>query len=328
MQTNSIYNNNINDFFKNVPDKFVDLFIIDPPYMQVVSDRWDNQWRTIEEYQNWCEEWIKSISRTSKNSGSVWIFGYPYQLSKLINIFEKYGFTFKQQVVIWKGMKSAAGRVSDKLKMYPTTTESIFFFHKESRNEIRDMLTNLKIEYDLTPTDINKYLGKAFVGGGTWSSIAGPKQKTLQYPTKQDWKKLNILFEGKLPKYEDYVFKFNLQYGLTDVWDDINFYFKKNTKFHSTQKPDQLIQRIIETSSNKNDLILDPFMGSGSSLLNAKNMERNFIGNDIDVDYYNIVKERLKDQNYAISKEDLDLIKNRGKEKGKKQKRELIKKEN
>jgi site-specific DNA-methyltransferase (adenine-specific) len=225
-------------------------------------------------------------------------------------------------------MKSAAGRVSDKLKMYPTTTESIFFFHKESRNEIRDMLTNLKIEYDLTPTDINKYLGKAFVGGGTWSSIAGPKQKTLQYPTKQDWKKLNILFEGKLPKYEDYVFKFNLQYGLTDVWDDINFYFKKNTKFHSTQKPDQLIQRIIETSSNKNDLILDPFMGSGSSLLNAKNMERNFIGNDIDVDYYNIVKERLKDQNYAISKEDLDLIKNRGKEKGKKQKRELIKKEN
>jgi site-specific DNA-methyltransferase (adenine-specific) len=324
IEKNKIFNLDINNFFEEIPDKLVDLFIIDPPYMQVVNDRWDNQWRTIEEYQSWCENWIKSVSRTSKNSGSVWIFGYPYQLAKLIDIFEKYGFTFKQQIVIWKGMKSAAGRVSDKLKMYPTTTESIFFFHKESRNEIREILNNLKNEYKLTPLEINKYLGKAFIGGGTWSSIAGPKQKTLQYPTRTDWNKLNELFENKLPDYDDYVFKFNLQYGLTDVWDDINFYFKEGTKFHSTQKPDQLIQRIIETSSNKNDLVVDPFMGSGSSIINAKYMDRNFIGNDVDVDYYDIVGKRLKNKDFTLSKEDLEKIKNRGKEKGKKQKRELL----
>lgn len=321
---NKTFNLNINDFFGNLPDKIGDLFILDPPYMQVVNDRWDNQWRTIEEYQNWCEEWIKDISRVSKHSGSVWIFGYPYQLAKLIPIFEKYDFTFKQQIVIWKGMKSAAGRVSDKLKMYPTTTESIFFFHKESREEIRKILNNLKDEYKLTPLEINKYLGKAYIGGGTWSSIAGLRQKTLQYPTKNDWEKLNILFEGKLPNYDDYVFKFNLQFKLTDVWDDINFYFKEGTKFHSTQKPDKLIQRIIETSSNENDLIIDPFMGSGSSLINAKNMNRNFIGNDINIDYYNIVNERLKDINFSLLKEELNRIKNHGKEKGKKQKRELL----
>lgn len=324
MNKNTIHNLDVNQFLTNLTDKSVDLFIVDPPYMQVVNDRWDNQWRTIEEYQNWCEEWIKNISIKSKYSGSVWVFGYPYQLAKLISIFEKYGFTFKQQIVIWKGMKSAAGRVSDKLKMYPTTTESIFFFYKESRNEIRQILNNLKDEYKLTPLEINKALGKAFVGGGTWSSIAGLKQKTLQYPTREDWRKLNIMFDNKLPLYDDYVFKFNLQYGLTDVWDDIKFYFKEGTKFHSTQKPDQLIQRIITTSSNENDLVVDPFMGSGSSLINAKNMNRNFIGNDIDIDYYNIVSERLKNQNYTISKEELDKIKNRGKEKGKKQKRELL----
>lgn len=323
MNTNTIYNENILKFLPRIDNKSVDLFILDPPYMGVVNDRWDNQWKNIQEYQNWSEKWIQEISRISKYSGSIWIFGYPYQLSKLIDIFERNNFTFKQQIVIWKGMKSAAGRVSNKLKMYPTTTESIFLFHYESRNIIREKLNNLKNEYKLNPTEINKYLGKAFIGGGTWSSIAGEKQKTLQYPTKEDWDKLNILFEKKLGNYDDYVFKFNLKYGLTDVWDDINFHFK-NGKFHSTQKPDSLITRIIETSSNENDIILDPFMGSGSSIINAKKLNRKFIGNDIDIDYFDIVKNRIIDENYTISKEKLEYIKNRGKIKGKKQKRELI----
>jgi len=324
MEINTIYNENILNFLPKISDKSVDLFILDPPYMGVVNDRWDNQWRNIEEYQNWAEKWIKEISRISKYSGSVWIFGFPYQLSKLIDIFERNNFTFKQQIVVWKGMKSAAGRVSNKLKQYPTTTESIFFFHYEARDIIRGKLDKLKNEYNLTPTDINKYLGKAFVGGGTWSSIAGLKQKTLQNPTREDWEKLNVLFKNKLGNYDDYVFKFNLKFGLTDVWDDINFYFKPGTKLHSTQKPDSLITRIIETSSNENDIIFDPFMGSGSSLLNAKKLNRKFIGNDIDKDYFDIVQERLIDENYTIDKEKLESIKNRGKMKGKKQKRELL----
>ena len=41
----------------------------------------------------------------------------------------------------------------------------------------------------------------------------------------------------KLPKYEDVVYKFNIQMGLTDVWDDINFYDRSLKKIHSTQKP-------------------------------------------------------------------------------------------
>ena len=321
---NEIFNENVNTFLPKIPDRCVDLFLLDPPYMGVVNDRWDNQWRTIEDYQSWCEDWIKEVSRISKFSGSVWIFGYPYQLSKLIDTFEKYNFTFKQQVVIWKGMKSAAGRVSNKLKMYPTTTESIFVFHYNSRNEIRNILNNLKKKYNLTPAQINKYLGKSDYGGGTWSSIAGLKQKTPLFPTRVDWEKMNILFNGELPKYDDYVYKFNLQHGLTDVWDDINFFFKDGQKFHSTQKPDKLIQRIITTSSNEGDLVLDCFMGSGSSIINSNKMNRNFIGNDIDIDYYNIVHNRLYNSEFEFSKKDLEEIKNRGKEKGKKKKRELL----
>jgi DNA modification methylase len=318
---NEIFNEDITGFLPNLPDKSCDLFLLDPPYMNVVDEDWDKQWRTTEDYLSWCENWIEQVSRVSKYSGSVWVFGFPYQLAMLIPIFEKYNFKFKQQIVIWKGMKSAAGRVSSKLKMYPTTTESAFLFYYDSTNVIRELLNKERVRKGLTPKDINGYLGKATHGGGTWSSIAGERQKTLQQPTKDDWEKLNILFDGNLPPYGDMVYKFNMQFGLTDVWDDINFFFKKGTKFHPTQKPDQLVQRIIETSSNEGDLVIDFFMGSGSSILNAKKLNRNFIGVDIDNRYFGLVQERLKDENYTLPEGFFD---GDVREKGKKRKKELL----
>ena len=321
MIKNNIYNEDILNFLPTLPDKVCDLFVLDPPYMNVVDEDWDKQWVTMNDYLQWSENWIKEVSMISKYSGSVWVFGFPYQLSLLLPIFEKYNLKFKQQIVVWKGMKSAAGRVSNKLKMYPTTTESIFLFYYDSTNVIRDMLNTERLKKGLTPKDINQYLGKATHGGGTWSSIAGSKQKTLQQPTKEDWNKLNILFDGNLPPYGDMVYKFHMQFGLTDVWDDIRFYFKKGTKFHPTQKPDQLVERLIETSSNKGDLVIDFFMGSGSTILNAKRMDRNFIGVDIDKKYFGLVEKRLEDENYMLP-EDFQL--SEPKEKGKKRKKELL----
>ena len=76
-------------------------------------------------------------------------------------------------------MKSAAGRVSSKLKMFPTTTEYIFYFVKDSRGYIRDLLQNGAKNKGLSAKEINQFLGKASNGGGTWSSIAGKRQKNV-----------------------------------------------------------------------------------------------------------------------------------------------------
>ena len=53
-EENKIYLADCLKFLKTMPDKSVDLFILDPPYYKVVSQEWDNQWFTIEEYINWC----------------------------------------------------------------------------------------------------------------------------------------------------------------------------------------------------------------------------------------------------------------------------------
>lgn len=293
VETNKVYNTDCVSFLKSLPDNSVDLFILDPPYYRVVNDKWDNQWFTIEEYLEWCDQWLQEVSRASKLSASVWLFGFPMQLMHTFPLILNKGFTFRQQIVVDKGMQAVAGRTSKKLKMFPTATESIFFFHKESRDNIRDFLQSERKRLGWIGSDVNKHLGKATSGGGTFACIASEK-KPLEhrvYPTREDWQKLSEVMN--LPEYDDVVYKFNLTSGLTDVWKDINFYDRKVKKFHSTQKPEELIERLIKTSSNENDLVCDPFMGSGTTAVCAKKLDRKFIGSEIDEEYFNKLNERI-----------------------------------
>ena len=62
---------------------------------------------------------------------------------------------------------------------------------------------------------------------------------------------------------------------------------------HPTQKPEFLMQYFIEILSNENDWVLDPFMGSGTSGVVAKRTGRNFIGIELDKDYFSIAQKRI-----------------------------------
>jgi len=64
---------------------------------------------------------------------------------------------------------------------------------------------------------------------------------------------------------------------------------------HMTQKPEYLMEEIIKIHSNCGDIILDPFMGSGTTGVACKNLNRDFIGIELDEKYFNIAKERLKE---------------------------------
>jgi len=284
---NKIYNTECVEYMKKLPNKSIDCAILDPPYYNVVNETWDKQWKNIQDYLDWIDKITFELERISKYSCSLWLFGFPYQLSYILPIFEKYGFTYRQHVVLNKGLRSVAGRTSNKLKMFPTATEYIIYFHKEARPFIKKYLQEKQETTKISSKDINLHLGKAINGGGTWSTIAGKKQKNIQYPTKQDWNKLEELF-GKFDiNYDDYVFKFNLQPKLTDVWDDINFYDKTYKKYHPTQKPYKLIERLVECSSNENDTVLDIFMGSGMTAKVCQDKKRDFYGCELDSKYVN-----------------------------------------
>jgi DNA modification methylase len=64
---------------------------------------------------------------------------------------------------------------------------------------------------------------------------------------------------------------------------------------HPAQYPEELIERIIKTGSNSNDLILDPFMGSGTTAVVAKKLGRNYVGYETELEFINIANKRLAD---------------------------------
>jgi site-specific DNA-methyltransferase (adenine-specific) len=71
---------------------------------------------------------------------------------------------------------------------------------------------------------------------------------------------------------------------------------------HPTPKPTKFIKELLEMFSNKNDLVLDPFIGSGSTALACKDLERNFIGFEIEKEYYNLANKRLKNRDNTLVK--------------------------
>ena len=64
-------------------------------------------------------------------------------------------------------------------------------------------------------------------------------------------------------------------------------------KLHPTQKPLALIEKLVLTSTNEGDTVLEPFMGSGTTGVACKENRRKFIGIEKDVEYFKIAKNRI-----------------------------------
>lgn len=81
-----------------------------------------------------------------------------------------------------------------------------------------------------------------------------------------------------------------------DIDDFRKFYLTSCRKgVHPAEKPVDLIKRFIRVSSQENDIILDPFLGSGTTAVAAKDLNRKYIGYEISKEYCQIAKERLEE---------------------------------
>lgn len=69
---------------------------------------------------------------------------------------------------------------------------------------------------------------------------------------------------------------------------------KNGKNLHDTEKPVKLMETLISNSSKENDIILDPFIGIGATPIACKNLNRRFIGYEIDPNYFSIAKERVR----------------------------------
>lgn len=117
------------------------------------------------------------------------------------------------------------------------------------------------------------------------------------------WEKpLSIINKNRYSQNAEYIIRI-YEYGTGLNRIDKNEYYNKvkkvkpitgKNKLHPTQKPVDLINQFIELSSKENDIIFDGFMGSGSTGVACKKLNRNFIGIELDEKHFKIAEERLK----------------------------------
>ena len=271
---------------------YADLIIADPPYYKVVGEKWDYQWRTEQDYIDWSVQWLSAAYDMLRIGGSMYLFGYFRTLALLLPKLKEIGFSLRQQIVIDKGLKAVAGRATKNYKMFPCTTESVLLLTKDNIRFSREFLKKRQLELGLTSKEINQSLGVKSNGGGMWSIYTG-NNVCEQFPTREIWDKLQSVLKFNID-YDKISQTFHPQMGLTDVWTDIDFYSEK--RWHPTQKPLKLIERLIETSSNPFDKVIDPFGGSGSTLLASEKLNRQSWLIEKDEKYVKAMVERFSSE--------------------------------
>jgi len=122
--------------------------------------------------------------------------------------------------------------------------------------------------------------------------------------TERSKKEYRHLHEGKMcartKRGDKYYYSPLNEYGtnITDVWNDIYYLTpsskERNSVNYSTQKPIELMDRIVTAFSNEGDILADFYMGSGSFIVSATKLNRNVIGTDINKKAFNITKKRLE----------------------------------
>lgn len=81
-----------------------------------------------------------------------------------------------------------------------------------------------------------------------------------------------------------------------DVWEFSHIHYcQENRQNHPTQKPEGLLERMILASSNENDLVIDPFAGSGTTLRVCQQLNRNCLGIELNSNYVKIIESRINE---------------------------------
>ena len=304
------------DVMREMPDKCVDLVLTDPPY-NIGKDSWDK----IDNYHAWLGDIFFECSRILKDNGTLWFFHMSFPDLAIIHqtITSRTDLRFKQFITINKGLGSIAGRCSmNTLRSYPRATEYLMFYTFEDltgAEQLSDkiarrnpMAAYLRSEIERAGAT-NREIANLFPSktGGMTGCVSN-WLLGLNFPLKEQYQKIkeylggNYLrreyedlrreYEDLRREYEDLRYTFNLPKGITDVWD-INFYGDRVIG-HCTPKPITLLERIIYTVTKKGGIVLDPFMGTGSTVAACINLERQYIGIELNPEYIHIANERIK----------------------------------
>lgn len=313
---NNIYLGNSLDYYDHWTEPMV--IISDGPYG---ISGYDGYLSKVDDLPKIYEEHIKKWTEKSTSQTTLWFWNTELGWATVHPILLKYGWIYKGCNIWNKGIKHIAGNCNGKtMRKFPVVTEVCIqyvrkeeFINNGQNISLQEWMRNEWKRTGLPFSKANeacgvknaasrKYLAKDHLW---YCPPAKEFQKLVDYANQYGNTKEYPFFvlngiQMNQSNWEKVRAKFNFEYGVTNVWETPNLKLNEKIKngnklIHPNQKPLGLMERIILASSDKGDMIWEPFLGLGSGCLAAKTLSRNYLGAEINKIYFDIAKERLKD---------------------------------
>ena len=308
----------------------VGAVVSDPPYCGEIDAEWDNQWRDKADYLAWLEAHVAIWATLIPATGSLYLFASP-QLAAQVEVMVARHLHVLNQIVWRKESKGGGGKHNHQSqaacrRYYPQTERIIFAEQYGSDNAaaglsgyvaacdrargfvfepLRAYLAGEWARAGLAKHDAELATGTQMAGHWftqvQWALPTANHYATLRdYANRQggdylrrEYEDLRREYEDLRREYEDLRRPFNVTgpRHFTDVWDftTVQAYSGK----HPCEKPLGLMKHIIEVSTRPGDLILDPFAGSGTTMVAAMETGRRCIGIELDAGYCAVAARRL-----------------------------------
>ena len=258
------------DKLNHISENSVDLIYTDPPFYTNknyigTTGKFSDIWKSLQEYLDFMKIRLTKIHHVLKPTGSLYLHCDPTASHYLKIVLDAiFGKEYFRREIIWNvaALSGYKTRANNWIRGH-----DVLFYYTKSKN--------FTFNKQVTPHN-QKYIDR-------FNKI------------DEDGRKY---FDGRgKPRYLDEAIKKGKAIG--DVWSDIMSFQQTPTSKeiigYPTQKPLALLERIIKASSNKDDIILDPFCGSGTTLVAAKKLDRNYIGIDKSKEACAVSTQRIDD---------------------------------
>ncbi len=242
------------ELFHSLDDHSVDLVVADPPYA-IAKEEWD-EFESIASYLDWCDRWLAAAARVLRPTGSAYVCGFSEILAE-VKVRCQHHFAGGCRWLVWY-YRNKANLGAD----WGRSHESIL--HLRRQRPVRLNIDAVRVPYN----DHTKRYPERTQAVSSQYGNGKRRDRWQPHPLgakPRDVFEIPVLCNGTAEK-----------------------------TLHPTQKPEELIRRFIEASTEPGDLVVDPFVGSGTTALVAERSGRRWIAGDTDPRYVGLTRRRLR----------------------------------
>jgi site-specific DNA-methyltransferase (adenine-specific) len=242
------------DLLGALPDASVDLVIADPPYAIGKAD-WD-EFDSLDAYVDWCDRWLAEVARVLARHGSAYVCGFSEILAD-VKARSARRFAGCRWLVWSYRNKANLGRD------WGRSHESIL--HLRAAREVRIDVDAVRVPYNDHTT---RYPERVQAVNSQYGNRGQRRDRWQPNPLgakPRDVFEIPVLCNGQAEKTA-----------------------------HTTQKPEALIEKLILASSAPGQLVVDPFVGSGTTAVVAARLGRRWLAGDADPRFVGVARQRLE----------------------------------